>query len=513
MPQLHTPAQARQWLKQQGCTRLSTDSRTIAAGDAFIAWPGAQVDARKYVASAITQGANACLVEHEGAQSFGFASENVATYLGLKADTGAISSEFLHAPSQQLALVAITGTNGKTSSAWWLAQALSALPGTLAMPCGMVGTLGVGQPPVAGANPRHGDAASDLTATGFTTPDPVVLQQTLRKFVDDGLVACAIEASSIGIEERRLDGTHIRVAVFANFTQDHLDYHGSMQAYWQSKAKLFSWPGLASAVINIDDNKGAELAQQLSASALDLWTVSAHQTARLQAQNISHSGEGLRFDVVEGELVVPLQTFILGDYNILNLLGVLAAMRALGIALPHAVQVVSTLRPVPGRMECFGRHNEPLVAVDYAHTPDALGHALAALRPLALERGGTLWCVFGCGGDRDASKRPLMGAIAVQQADHVVVTSDNPRSERPEAIIAQVLLGAAHSQSVEVMADRAQAIADVLARAHANDVVLLAGKGHEQTQEIAGTQHPFSDQDHVAQALQARRKAGRGQAA
>lgn len=512
MQQLHTPAQAAQWLRQQGCTRLSTDSRMVAAGDAFVAWPGAQTDARGYVASAIGRGASACLVEHEGAQSFGFTSEHVATYLGLKADAGAICSEFLSAPSQQLSVIAVTGTNGKTSTAWWLAQALSALPGSLALACGVVGTLGVGRPPVAGTNPRHGAGASGLTATGFTTPDPVVLQQTLRQWVDDGLAACAIEASSIGIEEQRLNGTHIRVAMFTNFTQDHLDYHGNMQAYWESKAKLFSWPGLDSAVINVDDSKGAELAQQLSTSALDVWTVSAQHPARLQAQNISHSADGLRFDVVEGSVVVPMQVFILGSYNIHNLLGVLGAMRALGVPLLEAVQVCSTLRPVPGRMECFGRHNEPLVAVDYAHTPDALDHALAALRPLAEQRGGKLWCVFGCGGDRDASKRPLMGAIAAQQADHVVVTSDNPRSERPEAIIAQVLLGTAHSQSVEVLADRAQAIADVLARTHSSDVVLLAGKGHEQTQEIAGIKHPFSDQDHVAQALQARRKVGGGQA-
>ena len=513
MPQLHTPTQAAQWLREQGCTRLSSDSRMVATGDAFIAWPGAKTDPRGYVSSALTRGASACLVEHEGVQPFGFTTEQVATYLGLKADTGAIASEFLGAPSEQLALVAVTGTNGKTSSAWWLAQALSALPSPLAMPCGVVGTLGVGRPPAAGTHPRHGTASSDLTATGFTTPDPVVLQQTLRQLADGGMVACAIEASSIGIEEQRLGGTHIRVAMFTNFTQDHLDYHGSMQAYWESKAKLFAWPGLQSAVINVDDHKGAELAQQLSSGALDLWTVSARQAARLQAQNMSRSAEGLRFDVVEDGMVVPLQINILGDYNILNLLGVLAAMRALGVPLSQAAQVVSTLRPVPGRMECFGRHDEPLVAVDYAHTPDALGHGLAALRPLAEQRGGKLWCVFGCGGDRDASKRPLMGAIAAQQADHVVVTSDTPRSERPEAIIAQVLLGATHSQAIEVMADRAQAIADVLARAQANDVVLLAGKGHEQTQEIAGIKHPFSDQDHVAQALQARRKPGGGQAA
>lgn len=511
MQELHTPSQAAQWLRQRVTGVLSADSRKLAPGDGFIAWPGAAVDARQFVSGALERGATACLVERSGVASFGLAADNIGSYSGLKADTGAIAAEFFGMPSQQMAVVAVTGTNGKTSTAWWLAQALSALPSAQAIPCGVIGTLGVGRPPQVGASRHPEGGVSSVLATGLTTPDPVLLQQTLNQFVDTGLQACAIEASSIGIEEHRLNGTRIRVAVFTNFTQDHLDYHGSMDAYWQAKRKLFVWPGLTSVVLNVDDPQGAALAESLQTSKLDVWTVSTHLPARLQAQNIVYGPLGLCFDVVENEQRVPQTTRMIGSYNVSNLLGVLAAMRSLGVPLQDSVAACSGLGPVPGRMECLGgAAGEPLVAVDYAHTPDALGQALAALRPLAAQRGGRLWCVFGCGGDRDASKRPLMGAIALQQADQVVVTSDNPRSERPEAIIAQILLGMSHSESVDVQADRATAVADALGRAAPGDVILLAGKGHEETQDIAGVKYPFSDREHAQRALQLRSNAKRG---
>jgi UDP-N-acetylmuramoyl-L-alanyl-D-glutamate--2,6-diaminopimelate ligase len=501
---LHTPAQAAQWLRQRVTGTLRSDSRQLAPGDGFIAWPGAAVDARQFVAGVLQRGAAACLVESDGLAPFGLTDERVGSYAGLKSDTGAIAAEFFAHPSRQLAVVAVTGTNGKTSTAWWLAQALSALPAAQALPCGVIGTLGVGRPPAADQDAK--DAA--VISTGLTTPDPVLLQRTLRQFVDDGLRACAMEASSIGVAERRLDGTQIRVAVFTNLTQDHLDYHGTMEAYWQAKCQLFAWAGLASAVINLDDVRGLELAQSLAGTALDVWTVSCQRPARLQARNIAYDAQGLRFDVVEGEHTQVLHTRMIGTYNVSNLLGVLAAMRSLGVPLAAAVQACAALHPVPGRMECLGEAGEPLVAVDYAHTPDALGHALAALRPLAAQRGGRLWCVFGCGGDRDASKRPLMGAIAAQNADQVVVTSDNPRSEKPEIILAQILLGLPQDHAVEVQVDRALAIADAVARAQAQDVILLAGKGHEDTQEIAGVKYPFSDRSHAEQALRQRRQRG-----
>lgn len=498
MRHLASPMDAVQWLRERGAAALRTDSRQVAPGNAFIAWPGAAVDGRAFVSQALAAGAVACLVEQEGASAFALDAQHVASYAGLKADAGHIAAQFYGHPSQALPVVAVTGTNGKTSTAWWLAQALAAVPAAQALPCGVIGTLGVGQPP-------------QVVSTGLTTPDPVRVQQTLRQFVDQGLRACAVEASSIGIEEQRLAGTHIRVAVFTNLTQDHLDYHGSMEAYWVAKRKLFAWEGLAHAVVNIDDAQGAMLAEEL-AGRLDLWTVSSRQPARLRAEQLRHTASGMAFEVVEGTQSCTLQSQVIGQYNVSNLLGVMAAMRCLGIPLAEAVAACSTLRPVPGRMECVGGEGAPLVAIDYAHTPDALAQALQALRPMAQARAGQLWAVFGCGGDRDASKRPLMGAIAAQYADRVVVTSDNPRSERPEAIVAQILLGLVDNKGVEVEVDRALAIRSSVTEAATNDVILLAGKGHEATQELAGVKHPFSDHQHALAALQARQTPGGGAA-
>jgi UDP-N-acetylmuramoyl-L-alanyl-D-glutamate--2,6-diaminopimelate ligase len=505
MQSFQTPAQAVHWLRQRVTGTLCSDSRALKAGDGFIAWPGTVVDARQYVPDAVVHGAAACLVDSDGVSAFALDEDTTASFQCLKGQTGLIASEFFGTPSAELSVVAVTGTNGKTSTVWWLAQALSALHDAQAFPCGMVGTLGVGRPPSGGADTGTPSAAN-VISTGMTTPDPVLLQRTLRQFVDEGLKACAMEASSIGIEEQRLDGTRIRVAVFTNFTQDHLDYHSSMAAYWDSKRKLFTWPGLGCAVINIDDAQGAQLAQDLALKGLDIWTVSCSRFARLQARAIGYEPAGLRFEVVEGEEAHLLQTCMIGTYNVSNVLGVIAAMRGMGVSLQAAVHACHALDPVPGRMECLGGPGEPKVVVDYAHTPDALGQALSALRSLAAQRGGRLWCVFGCGGDRDPSKRPLMGAIASQRSDQVVVTSDNPRGEKPEAIISQILLGLVQSKSVTVQVDRALAIADAIGRADPRDVVLLAGKGHEATQEIAGVKHVFVDRDHALRALQLRTK-------
>ena len=490
MQELHTPQEAVHWLRSRVTGTLHCDSRNIAAGDGFIAWPGAATDGRKHVPAAIAQGAAACLVERDGVEEFGFDAPSIAAYARLKSATGPIAAAWFEQPSGALDVLAITGTNGKTSTAWWLAQALSNLR-PQAIPCGLIGTLGTGRPP-------------QLDFVGLTTPDPVLLQRQFRRFLDEGLKACAIEASSVGIVERRLDGTQVRVAVFTNFTQDHLDYHGTMQAYWDAKAELFRWPGLRAAVVNIDDAKGRALAQSLQGGELELWTVSCQEPARVVAQDIGYEGGALGFVVVEGGQRYSLATQLIGDYNVSNLLGVIAGMRALGVELEAAVNACGDLLPVPGRMERLGGQGKPLVAVDYAHTPDALDKALQALRPLARQRGGKLWCVFGCGGDRDPTKRPLMAAVVEKNADRVIVTSDNPRGEKAENIISQILLGLSHHESVQVQADRALAIAETIAAAAPQDVVLLAGKGHEHYQEVAGVKHPFSDQVHAQAALDAR---------
>jgi UDP-N-acetylmuramoyl-L-alanyl-D-glutamate--2,6-diaminopimelate ligase len=499
MQLLQSPTEAARWLRTRVGGTLCTDSRRVRAGDGFIAWPGAATDARRYVPEVLARGAAACLVEWQGVEPFGFDDARVAACTTLKANSGPIAADFFGEPSQQLAVLAVTGTNGKTSTAWWLAQALSNLKQTKPIPCGLIGTLGLGRVPSPGA----AAGPDSIVATGLTTPDPVLLQQTLRHFVDAELQACAIEASSIGLAEQRLAGTRIHTAIFTNFTQDHLDYHGSMAAYWDAKAALFRWPGLRAAVLNIDDPKGAALALELTGQGLALWTVSCvNGPARLRATNIEQGTQGLCFTVCEGEAQHRLSTALIGHYNVANLLGVMATLRSLDVPLSEVVSVCAHLSPVPGRMECLTVPGQPLAVVDYAHTSDALAKALKALRPLARNRGGLLWCLFGCGGDRDASKRPLMGAVAAAHADRVVLTSDNPRTESPQAILAQILPALQDQAGVVVEPDRALAIRHALALAAPQDVVLIAGKGHEDYQEVAGKRLPFSDVAQVRAAWQ-----------
>jgi UDP-N-acetylmuramyl-tripeptide synthetase len=511
MQTLDQPRDVAAWLRSVVAGELQCDSRRLQPGDGFVAWPGAATDGRRYVNAALTSGALAALVELEGAEAFGLDDPRVLAVPDLKTRAGAIASAFCDHPSAALDVLAITGTNGKTSCAWWTAQLLS----VCARPCAVVGTLGMGQP------------GSALVPTGLTTPDPVMLQQQLRAFLNEGLKACAIEASSIGLVEGRLNATQVRVAVFTNFTQDHLDFHGSMDAYWDAKAALFDWPGLAAAVVNTDDAHGAHLADRLAARELDLWTVGIESPARLLASGIESPARllasgiqfthaGMAFDVAERDAQGAelerhsLQVPLVGRYNVSNLLCVLASARTLGVSLQQAVKACGALTPVPGRMEQAeaATPDQPLVLVDYAHTPDALDKALQALQPLVARRGGALWVVVGCGGDRDAGKRPLMAAVAEREAAHTVLTSDNPRSEDPIHILGQMVAGLSHPGAALVEPDRAAAIAMAVARAQAADVVLIAGKGHEDYQDVQGVKTPFSDLTHARQALTARTAQG-----
>jgi len=529
---LANPDDATAWLRSRLDTpgaQLRTDSRHVLPGDAFIAWPGYATDGRQHVAAALAAGAALCLVEAEGLDAFGFdaADARIAALAGLKAATGPIAAAWFGHPGRQLQVVAVTATNGKSSTAWWTAQALTAL----GRRCGVVGTLGIGEPPL-------GDRPGSVRPTGLTTPDPVTLQAALRRMVDEGYAACAVEASSIGLVEHRLAGTPIGVAQFINFTPDHLDFHGDMDRYWAAKRSLFSWPGLGTAVVDLDDPRGPPLAAELAAQGLPCWTTAvagnaaapagqetpataqpapAWAPARLQAQGLHYSAEGLAFTLVErlaegGQAQVAVRSRLIGDYNLHNLLAMLGALRALGVPLADAAAVVPQLSPVPGRMQRVPQpvagHGVPAslpeVVVDYAHTPDALDKALSALQPMTIARGGRLWVVFGCGGNRDAGKRPVMGRIAQQLADRVVLTSDNPRHEAPGQILAQILGGMAPGAHVEVIEDRAAAIQHALNRAEPADVVLVAGKGHEDYQEVAGTRRTFLDLAVAADALQAR---------
>ena len=376
-------------------------------------------------------------------------------------------------------------------TAWWLAQALTAL----GQRCALIGTLGIGTP---------GDA---LRGGGLTTPDAVQLQQALHDFAADGFAACAIEASSIGLHEHRLAGTHIEVALFTNLTQDHLDYHGDMAAYWNAKRALFAWPGLKAAVVNIDDAHGAALADALRVHKVpQLWTVSLQQPARLRASGLHHDDGGLAFELCEAGQRLALRSALIGEYNVSNLLAVIGGLRALGVPLAEAAAACAVLSSVPGRMQRVESPRAgPEVVVDYAHSPDALEKALIALRPFATQRGGRLWAVFGCGGNRDTAKRPLMGAIAQRLADRVVLTSDNPRHEAPAAILAQIRAGlSGDAHAVKVIEDRRAAIATSVREAAPADVILLAGKGHEDYQEIAGVKQPFSDVAEARKALEVR---------
>ncbi|HEX4510160.1 MAG TPA: UDP-N-acetylmuramoyl-L-alanyl-D-glutamate--2,6-diaminopimelate ligase [Burkholderiaceae bacterium] len=558
LTRLKSPAAAGRWLKSWVTGTLRTDSREVRAGDGFIAWPGSANDGRRFVGDALAAGAATCLVEEAGAAEFAFEDARVATLTSLKAATGQIAAAFFDEPTQALAVIATTGTNGKTSTAWWTAQALN----LLGRRTGFVGTLGVGVPPRP-SMPTEDAMAHDpgidwaIRPTGLTTPDPVLLQAAFRRMVDAGFGACAIEASSIGIVEHRLAGTRIEVALFTNFTRDHLDYHGTMDAYWAAKRLLFGWVGLKAAVVNVDDDAGALLASELRQGTLDVWTytTTAERSARLAAEDVRYVDGGLAFAVVEraattgdeaAEEGAPragaghdaatsasVHTRLIGDYNVSNLLAVLGGLRALGVPLAQAAQVAGRVTPVPGRMQRVDRLRgvaragtgsgelidrahatgsgngnaevqAPEVVVDYAHTPDALEKVLPALRSLARARGGRLVCVFGCGGDRDATKRPLMGAIAARLADAVIVTSDNPRSEDPQAIVDQVAAGAGDRAAVRRIVDRRDAIATAVRDAASVDVVLLAGKGHEDYQEIAGRRLPFSDVEEARAALAAR---------
>ena len=500
MQMLHNAPEAAQWLRARVTGELRTDSRLVQAGDGFIAWPGAATDGRQYLAQALQKGAVACLMEAQDHERWvgglnDDAQQVLATLPALKSQTGLVADAYYEQPSQALNVMAVTGTNGKTSTAWWLAQALCSP--VLKQTCGLVGTLGVGVLP-------------HLETTGLTTPDPVLMQARFKGFVDAGVNFCAIEASSIGLAEHRLDGTCIRTAIFTNFTQDHLDYHGSMAAYWEAKRALFDWHGLQAAVINIDDPQGALLAQALKNSQLDVWTCSRQGAARLQAR-MQPDPQGLSFDVIEGVESIRLETALIGDYNVDNLLGVIGTLRSVNVPLAQAVQACQHLSAVPGRMELVSMDGTvPLALVDYAHTPDAVTKALTALQSIARRRGGQLWCVLGCAGDRDPGKRPLMAAAAQALADHVVLTSDNPRTESPQFILEQMVAGLTDPAAAQVVIDRAEAIALAVSRAQAADVVLVAGKGHEDYQEVNGVRLPFSDAQQLLAALQARHPSAEG---
>jgi UDP-N-acetylmuramoyl-L-alanyl-D-glutamate--2,6-diaminopimelate ligase len=470
---------------------VSDDSRQVVPGDLFLAYPGDLADGRHYIAEAIANGAAAVLWEAGGAGSAAFTwrSEWRIANLpvsGLRELCGPLAHVVCGRPSERLSLVAVTGTNGKTTVTQWIGM-------THPRPCAIIGTLGAGLP-------------GQLVETGFTTPAATTLMRCLAAFANGEAQACALEASSIGIAEGRLDGARIDIAVFTNLTRDHLDYHRDMAEYAQAKAKLFTWPRLRLAVVNLDDPFGRELAALSTAAKVVGYTQQVmpdNRQGTIRAENVEESIDGLRFRLCAASGRAQIETRLLGCYNVSNLLAVAAVLLDAGLTPKAVAERFAGLTPPAGRLEKIGGDNEPLVVVDYAHTPDALASALRALRPVARARGAGLTAIFGCGGDRDRGKRPLMGEVATSHADHVVLTSDNPRSEDPQAILDDIRAAA---PTAEMIVDRSEAIRRTVLSAHPAEVVLIAGKGHESYQEIAGVRRPFSDVAQTRAALAARRE-------
>jgi UDP-N-acetylmuramoyl-L-alanyl-D-glutamate--2,6-diaminopimelate ligase len=534
--------------------QLRVDSRALRPGDVFVALPGTRADGRAHIADAAGRGAAAVLVEAAGWVGLqGPAADlpPLRAVARLADRLGDIAAAFYGQPSERLLTVAVTGTNGKTSITQWIAQ----LFGRHGRHCGVIGTLGWGFP------------AAPLAEVGLTTPDAATLQRLVRDLLQAGARALALEVSSIGLDQGRVNGMQFDIAVFTNLTRDHLDYHRTMQAYEAAKVRLIDWPTLSTAVINLDDAAGRRCAARSIARGVRTigFTVDGAGpvapdvptglVALLRASAVRATAGGLHFDVVSSGPGVSTQAAhvavpLVGHFNVANLLAVLGVAHAAGLPFAVVVAELAALVPPAGRMQSAGNGvGAPHVVVDYAHTPDAVAKALQALRPLAQARGGQLWVVLGAGGDRDPGKRAPMGAAAARFADRVVVTSDNPRTERPEAIVAAVLDGALAgaaadaaavdageaqesayaaaaaavpadgaggaaapdrpsfvraAASVESEIDRARAIAQVVQRAAVQDVVLIAGKGHEDTQEIDGRRLPFSDLAHARAALAAR---------
>lgn len=463
---------------------LCMDSRKLVPGDLFCALPGSEADGRDYIHAAIDKGAAAVLAEGSLRHDWPYTQPQLAMP-NLAASLGQIADRFWGHPSSSLKVVAVTGTNGKTSTALYLAQAL----GRLEEPSGVVGTLGAG---------LVGEVMAEPAAGCLTTPAATDLQASLRRLCTEGAGAAVLEASSHGLEQGRLAGTRIDIAVLTNITRDHLDYHGDFAAYKAAKQKLFSDFPLQGAVLNADDPAWEAFRDQLPKGVRYLTFSLAGKNADLRCEKLRCLADGLslRFSLPTG--AISLRVPLYGEFAAANLMASAAVLHLLGYSNWSIQEGLASVSVVPGRMERIAGALGPKVFIDYAHTPDALSRALASLRKHA---GGRLWCVFGCGGDRDRSKRPIMGRLAAQLADHLVLTDDNPRGEDGAKIICDIQEGIKGPAAVQVERDRLSAISLALTQAARDDLVLIAGKGHETCQEAAGKRRFFSDHSAVAECL------------
>jgi UDP-N-acetylmuramoyl-L-alanyl-D-glutamate--2,6-diaminopimelate ligase len=480
-----------------GVRRLINDSRAVRPGDTFVAYPGQSRDGRDYIAQAIANGAASVLWERAGFRwdprwrvpNFGVPA--------LRHQAGGIASCVHGRPSRRLWVIGVTGTNGKTTCSQWIAQALT----RCGRRCAVIGTLGYG-------------LRAPLKPIVNTTPDALWLHAQLAEFARRGAQAVAMEVSSIGLDQDRVAGVEFDTALFTNLSRDHLEYHRTMRRYQEAKARLFAWQTLKHAVVNLDDDFGAELARRIRRRGLEVigygfGAARGVRAERVAGANLVTGAQGVSFDVRTPWGAARVTGSMLGRHNASNLLGILAVLLTGGIPLRRAVAALAALKPLPGRLQRLGGGLRPLVVVDYAHTPDALKQVLTTLRELLTSNpspitrhSSRLICVFGCGGDRDRGKRPQMGRIAVQLADRVVVTSDNPRSEEPGHIIGDIVADVrGGAGGVEIEPDRRAAILRAVAGARRGDIVLVAGKGHEAYQEIRGARHPFSDAAVAREAL------------
>ena len=485
---------------------LSLDSRLVSTGELYLAMGGATAHGLEYVDAALNNGAVAVVTDQSGLQFHGgvvdrLQSQGIAvSYVPqLKQHAGAIAARFYQHPSKHMQVVAVTGTDGKTSVCRFIASALNAAEPA----CGYIGTLGWG--------------LNSLVETQLTTPDAVSLQRMLAQLQHAGAKVVALEASSHGLEEGRLDAVHIDVAVLTNFGRDHLDYHKSVDAYKKAKARLFTWPDLQYVVLNGQDELGQELLRETTLSSVVFFSnlsgasfesansasvkdslAASKADVLVQAEAIELRSNGLQFSLVDNNQHFEQRSQLMGAFNVENLLACHGALRALGHAANDSSNALSHVEQVPGRIEQFSAPKKPTAIVDYAHTPQALEAVIAAVRHHCE---GSLWVVFGCGGDRDPGKRGPMG-VAAEQADRVIVTDDNPRTERSEDILEQIVAGMQKPEHAVVIADRREAIHYALRNAADNDLVLIAGKGHEDYQIVGTKKFAFSDRDEVQQFMQ-----------
>jgi len=479
--------------RQLPVTGVALDSREVKEGFLFLACRGYRSHGLEHLEEAVTRGANLVLAEPGGSWSeerIRALAPKVSVPLlqldRLQAKVSAIAARFHGEPASRMRMVGITGTNGKTSVSLFLAQALPRQ-----WKCAITGTVGNGFP-------------AALQPSTHTTPDAVQAQRILGQLEQAGARAVAMEVSSHALDQHRLEAVPFHTAVFTNLSRDHLDYHGSMRAYAAAKQRLFEREALELAVLNTDDDMGVELSGRLEGRVR---RIACHRGGRTQGaeefvclESLESSDRGLKLEVATSWGKGVIDSRLVGDFNATNLMLVLGVMLGWDIPLEEAVARLEGVQEVPGRMQRFGGGEKPLVVVDYAHTPDALQRALTSLRA---HTRGKLWCVFGCGGDRDRGKRPQMGRITEALADEVIVTDDNPRHEPSPSIIADILEGMESPRTAHVIPDRAWAIATALAEARVGDVVLVAGKGHETCQQIGDLRQPFSDVEQVCRWLEA----------